>query len=87
MSVPEPTIQIVDDDESFLAAISRLLRASGFAVKTFSSASDLLAAARCGRAGLCPGRFADARNERPRSASRARADSQPAADPLPHGPR
>ena len=44
MSVPEPTIQIVDDDESFLAAISRLLRASGFAVKTFSSASDLLAA-------------------------------------------
>ena len=45
MSVPEPTIQIVDDDESFLAAISQLLRASGFAVKTFSSASDLLAAA------------------------------------------
>ena len=44
MSVPEPTIQIVDDDELFLAAISRLLRASGFAVKTFSSASDLLAA-------------------------------------------
>ena len=41
---PEPTIQIVDDDESFLAAISRLLRASGFAVTTFSSASDLLAA-------------------------------------------
>ena len=44
MSALEPTIQIVDDDESFLAAISRLLRASGFAVKTFSSASDLLAA-------------------------------------------
>ena len=44
MSIPEPTIQIVDDDELFLAAISRLLRASGFAVKTFSSASDLLAA-------------------------------------------
>ena len=36
MSVPEPTIQIVDDDELFLAAISQLLRASGFAVKTFS---------------------------------------------------
>ena len=33
---PEPTIQIVDDDESFLVAISRLLRASGFAVRTFS---------------------------------------------------
>ena len=45
MSVAEPTIQIVDDDESFLAAISQLLRASGFAVRTFSSAGDLLAAA------------------------------------------
>ena len=43
MSIPEPTIQIVDDDESFLAAVARLLRASGFAAKTFSSASDLLA--------------------------------------------
>ncbi len=38
-----PTVQIVDDDPSFLAAASRLLRASGFAVKTFSSASDFLA--------------------------------------------
>ena len=44
MSVPEPRIQIVDDDELFLASISRLLRASGFAVTTFSSASELLAA-------------------------------------------
>ena len=43
MSVTEPTVQIVDDDASFLAAISRLLRASGFAVKTFSSASEFLA--------------------------------------------
>jgi FixJ family two-component response regulator len=43
MSVTEPTVQIVDDDPSFLAAASRLLRASGFAVKTFSSASDFLA--------------------------------------------
>lgn len=43
MSVPEATIHIVDDDELFLAAISRFLRASGFAVKTYSSASELLA--------------------------------------------
>src|SRR5271170_6265816 len=43
MSVTEPTIQIVDDDASFLAATSRLLRASGFAVQTFSSASEFLA--------------------------------------------
>jgi len=33
----------VDDDASFLAAISRLLRANGFVVRTFSSADDFLA--------------------------------------------
>jgi DNA-binding NtrC family response regulator len=43
MSETEPTVHIVDDDPSFLAAISLLLRASGFAVKTFSSASNSLA--------------------------------------------
>ena len=43
MNATEPTVHIVDDDASFLAAISRLLRASGFAVRTFGSASDFLA--------------------------------------------
>ena len=43
MSVGKPTVHVVDDDRSFLAAISRLLRASGFAVKTFLSASEFLA--------------------------------------------
>jgi FixJ family two-component response regulator len=43
MSVTAPTVQIVDDDLSFLTATSRLLRASGFAVRTFSSAGDFLA--------------------------------------------
>jgi FixJ family two-component response regulator len=43
MSATEPIVQIVDDDPSFLVATSRLLRASGFAVKTFSSASNFLA--------------------------------------------
>jgi FixJ family two-component response regulator len=42
MITTEPTVHLVDDDASFLAAISRLLRASGFAVKAFSSASDFL---------------------------------------------
>ena len=42
MSATEPTVHIVDDDAPFLAATSRLLRASGFAVKTFGSASDFL---------------------------------------------
>jgi FixJ family two-component response regulator len=39
----QPTVHIVDDDAAFLAATSRLLRASGFAVKTFASAGDFLA--------------------------------------------
>jgi len=43
VSATTPTVQLVDDDPSFLTATSRLLRASGFAVRTFSSASDFLA--------------------------------------------
>jgi FixJ family two-component response regulator len=38
-----PTVHIVDDDASFLAATSRLLRASRLEVKTFSSAKEFLA--------------------------------------------
>jgi FixJ family two-component response regulator len=33
---------VVDDDESFLASVARLLRASGLLVKAFSSAADFL---------------------------------------------
>src|SRR5262245_62939331 len=36
-------VHLVDDDPSFLAAMSRLLRASGHSVKMFSSASEFLA--------------------------------------------
>ena len=43
MTASGPVVHIVDDDASFLAATSRLLRASGFAVKTFASATALLA--------------------------------------------
>jgi FixJ family two-component response regulator len=43
MNETKPTVQIIDDDASFLVAISRLLRASGFTVKTFSSAIEFLA--------------------------------------------
>jgi RNA polymerase sigma factor (sigma-70 family) len=39
----EPTVHVVDDDGPFLLAMSRLLRASGFAVKTYVSANDFLA--------------------------------------------
>jgi two-component system, LuxR family, response regulator FixJ len=41
--VNEPTVQLVDDDASFLAATSRLLRAGGFSVESFSSANEFLA--------------------------------------------
>ena len=37
-----PTIHLVDDDESFLRAAARLMRACGFPVKTFNSAGDFL---------------------------------------------
>jgi FixJ family two-component response regulator len=43
MNVTEPTVHIVDDDAPFLAATSRLLRASGFVVRTFASAAEFLA--------------------------------------------
>ena len=43
----ESTVHVVDDDKSFLTAMSRLLRASGFATRTYSSARDFLAA-HCG---------------------------------------
>jgi len=42
MIAPGPLVRIVDDDASFLTAIARMLRASGFAVKTFASAVDFL---------------------------------------------
>lgn len=43
MSISPPTVYLVDDDASFLPATARLLRAAGFAVKTFSSTADFLA--------------------------------------------
>jgi FixJ family two-component response regulator len=43
MSTPAGTVHIVDDDPSFLRAISRLLAAHGYEVQTFASAADFLA--------------------------------------------
>jgi FixJ family two-component response regulator len=37
-----PLISVIDDDESFRAATDSLLRARGYAVRTFSSPSDFL---------------------------------------------
>jgi FixJ family two-component response regulator len=42
MNPAGPMIHVVDDDPSFLRAVSRLLRAAGFAVTTFDSAALLL---------------------------------------------
>ncbi len=35
-------VHLVDDDASFLTSMARLLRASGYVVKTFASAADFL---------------------------------------------
>jgi FixJ family two-component response regulator len=43
MSTPAPIVFVVDDDASFLTAVARLLRASGFVAKTFGSAAEFLA--------------------------------------------
>lgn len=47
----DSTVHIVDDDASFLRATSRLLRASGLAVKTFASAANFLTQRDPGAAG------------------------------------
>ncbi len=39
-----PLIAVVDDDASFLRSVGRLLRSTGYAVATFGSARELLAA-------------------------------------------
>jgi FixJ family two-component response regulator len=43
--MPEGTaiVHVVDDDASFLRAVGRLLRASGFTVKQCGSAAEFLA--------------------------------------------
>ena len=41
--LPHATVFLVDDDTSYLAATSRMLRASGFAVQPFASAREFLA--------------------------------------------
>jgi two-component system, LuxR family, response regulator FixJ len=47
----ESTVHVVDDDESFLNAMSRLLRASGFLARTYSSAREFLAEPRADEPG------------------------------------
>ncbi|MDH4053583.1 MAG: response regulator [Rubrivivax sp.] len=39
----ETTVHVVDDDPSFRTAMSRMLRASGYVVKTYGSAGEFLA--------------------------------------------
>jgi len=42
VSASVPVVYVVDDDGSFLIGLSRLLRASGYSVKTFSSGQEFL---------------------------------------------
>ena len=41
-SSPPPIVYVVDDDASFLTAVTRLLRAGGYEVKAFNSAARFL---------------------------------------------
>jgi len=43
VSESAPVVHVVDDDASFLTAVSRLLRAAGYEVRTFSKAEEFLA--------------------------------------------
>lgn len=47
---PAPVICVVDDDDSILRALRRLLDATGFRVETFSSAEEFLRSEHRGRA-------------------------------------
>ncbi len=51
MTPNEPTVFVVDDDESIRDSLSALLEASGFRVEAFESAKDFLAADALGRKG------------------------------------
>ena len=42
MSAATPVVHVVDDDESFRAAILRLLRAAGYEAREYASAGDFL---------------------------------------------
>ena len=43
MTESNAVVRIVDDDAAFLVAAARLLKAAGYAVRTYSSAAELLA--------------------------------------------
>jgi FixJ family two-component response regulator len=51
MTPTQPTVHLVDDDPSFLAAVSRLMRSHGFAVRAFASATAFLSEREAGASG------------------------------------
>jgi len=51
VSAETPVVFVLDDDRPFLNAVSRLLRAAGYAVETFSTGADLLTRLSGGPAG------------------------------------
>lgn len=44
MTPPTPVIHVVDDDDSFRTAVTRLLRAAGYEVRSYPSAGEFLLA-------------------------------------------
>ena len=53
MSAILPLVHVVDDDQSFLTAVTRLLRAGGYEVRTFNSGAAFLESLRGGDAHGC----------------------------------
>jgi FixJ family two-component response regulator len=51
MNDDHPVLHLVDDDEQYLKATARLLRAAGFAVQTYASAAEFLASSTGGAPG------------------------------------
>jgi FixJ family two-component response regulator len=51
MAEVTPVVHVVDDDASFLAAVSRFLRAAGFTVRHYASAAEFLAQRQAGTPG------------------------------------
>src|SRR5262245_33146953 len=42
MTLPNPMIHVVDDDESLRTAVTRLVRAAGYEVRSYPSAGEFL---------------------------------------------
>ena len=82
-----PIIYLVDDDPSFLRALSRRLRAADYQVETFGSAEEFLTRRRSDAAGCAVLDLQNAGTERAGVAGGAGLGRGTTAGGLSHGPR